>query len=77
MKSGIRLKLFATLNKYLPPNPDNYLISPGVTVRGLLEELGIPEEEAKLVFIDSVKHGLDSKLLGGERVGIFPPVGGG
>jgi molybdopterin converting factor small subunit len=31
----------------------------------------------KIVFIDNVHAELTSILKGGERVGIFPPVGGG
>jgi molybdopterin converting factor small subunit len=37
----------------------------------------MPREKAKLIFINGVKAELTSTLEGGERVGIFPPVGGG
>ena len=46
-------------------------------IREVSEELGVPVEKAKLIFIDSVRKSLDASLNGGERVGIFPPVGGG
>ncbi|MGD8660600.1 MAG: hypothetical protein PVH37_11740 [Desulfobacterales bacterium] len=46
-------------------------------MRNLLEELNVPQEKARLIFIDGVKADLSSTLEGGERVGIFPPVGGG
>ncbi len=48
-----------------------------MSVRILLEQLNIPEEKARLIFIDGVKANLSATLQGGERVGIFPPVGGG
>lgn len=77
MDKNIQLKLFATLNKFLPENADRYPISPGITIRDLLHHTGIPEEKAKLIFINGIKADLETTLSGGERVGIFPPVGGG
>lgn len=73
----INLKLFATLGKFTPDSADNYPVERGTPVRDLVARLGIPEEKAKLIFIDGVKGELDSLLNGGERIGIFPPVGGG
>jgi len=77
MKSHIQIKLFASLQEFTPPSPDNYAIAKHITVHGLLEKLNIPPEKAKLIFIDGVKAELNATLKGGERVGIFPPVGGG
>jgi molybdopterin converting factor small subunit len=48
-----------------------------MTVQDLLSRLNLPSEKAKLIFIDGTKAELSSRLEGGERVGIFPPVGGG
>jgi molybdopterin converting factor small subunit len=48
-----------------------------MTVQELINRLDLPAEKAKLIFIDGIKADLLSKLNGGERVGIFPPVGGG
>jgi molybdopterin converting factor small subunit len=76
-KAFITLKLFATLGKFTPDSADNYPVEPGTSVRDLIAGLEIPEEKAKLIFIDGVKGELDSTLNGGERIGIFPPVGGG
>ena len=73
----IHIKLFATLQRFRPSSADHYEIDPGINVGKLLEQLDIPEEKAKLIFIDGVKASLNSTLTGGERVGIFPPVGGG
>ena len=76
-KAFITLKLFATLGKFTPDSADKYPVEPGTSVRDLIAGLKIPEEKAKLIFIDGVKGELDSKLNGSERIGIFPPVGGG
>lgn len=77
MGNTITLKLFATLKKHAPPNAEALPVVPGTTIRNLLQELGVPVELAKLIFVDSVRSSLDTPLAGGERVGIFPPVGGG
>ena len=77
MKSHIHIKLFATLRKYLPEAPETYPIESGISVEELIEQLGIPVKAVKLVFINSVKSELASRLNGGETVGLFPPVGGG
>ena len=73
----IQLQLFASLKKFMPPVADNYAIEAGITVGGLISQLDVPQDQIKLVFIDGVKAELSAILSGGERVGIFPPVGGG
>lgn len=73
----ITINLFATLKKFTPKSSDSYAVKPGITVKKLLEELCVPEEDVRLVFIDGVKHDLSAILNGGERIGIFPAVGGG
>ena len=77
MKLQIKLKLFATLQEFTPPSADNFMINPGTSVSDLLDQINVPREKAKLIFINGVKAELASILEGGERVGIFPPVGGG
>ena len=77
MKTQINIKLFATLQQFMPESADNYTIEVGTTIQRLLDQLDIPQEKAKLVFINGVKADLSTALNGGERVGIFPPVGGG
>ncbi len=73
----IQLKLFATLRAYTPENAETYPIEPGTTVKQIVDTLGIPVEEAKLVFVNSIRRDFDTPLADGDRVGIFPPVGGG
>jgi len=76
-KTYITIKLFASLTKFAPDSADKYPISSGTRIRDIINRLGIPEDKAKLIFINGVKVDLDSSLNGGERIGIFPPVGGG
>jgi molybdopterin converting factor small subunit len=77
MSTTIDLKLFATLTAQLPANAADYPIKDGITIAQLIDELNISHLEAKLVFVNGVRVDLDTSLHGGERVGIFPPVGGG
>ena len=77
MQTRIRLNLYATLKTFMPAGGEECLIDPGTSVHELLARLEIPVEKAKLIFVDGVKVDLSTPLQGGERVGIFPPVGGG
>jgi molybdopterin converting factor small subunit len=77
MQAHIQIKLFATLQKFMPASAENYAIETGTTIRTLLQQIDLPENKAKLIFIDGVKAELTTVLKGGERIGIFPPVGGG
>ncbi len=77
MESHIQIKLFATLQRFMPASAENYAIKTGTTIGTLLQQLDIPEDKAKLIFIDGLKAELTTVLIGGERLGIFPPVGGG
>jgi molybdopterin converting factor small subunit len=73
----IQLKLYADLRSFAPADGENVPIEPGTTVRELLHRLALPEEKAKLIFINGTQADPSATLQGGERVGIFPPVGGG
>jgi molybdopterin converting factor small subunit len=73
----IELKLFATLTARAPANAERYPIGDGKTIQDLIGELKLSPLEAKLIFVDGVRAELATVLRGGERVGIFPPVGGG
>jgi molybdopterin converting factor small subunit len=77
MQGHVTLKLYATLQPFLPPGGEEIPIVIGMTVQDLLRRIGVPEEKAQLIFIDGVKGELSTSLQGGERVGIFPPVAGG
>ncbi|RJP43874.1 MAG: MoaD/ThiS family protein [Desulfobacteraceae bacterium] len=77
----IELHLYATLAKYLPEDATSktamITMASGETVRDLITGLGIPEKTVKLIFINGVHGKKDTVLKDGDRVGLFPPVGGG
>jgi molybdopterin converting factor small subunit len=77
MPSHIQIKLYATLSRCQPPGADHYPISPGTTVQQLCQALAIPSNEVKLVFVNGVRVPVSQQLKDGDRVGLFPPVGGG
>lgn len=73
----IELKLFVTLSQYLPDNSDCLEIENGTTVEKLILDLGIPNDLVKLIFINGKKQNGSYQLKNNDRVGLFPPVGGG
>ena len=81
----VEVRLYATLRKYHPEGknsePGEALVcelAEGTTVQKLLEnELGVPPGEVKTVFVNGLSRRFDHALADGDRVGIFPPVGGG
>jgi len=77
MTTTIELKLYATLARHLPDTADRYTVTPGTSVDQLIDRLGIDPQVVKLVFIDGRIQEKSTVLQGGERVGLFPPVGGG
>ena len=73
----IDLKCYATLAPLTPDNAGAFPIIDGETILDLATRLAIPHEEIKIVFVNGVTVDLDRVLHDGDRVGIFPPVGGG
>lgn len=73
----VQINLYATLTRYEPQEKAAYLISPGTRVGDLLNLLGVPEETSKLIFVNGRKVEKDTILSAGDRIGVFPPVGGG
>ncbi|MCG8686597.1 MAG: MoaD/ThiS family protein [Desulfobacterales bacterium] len=73
----IDLKLFVTLSKYHPNGSGDHEVADGTTVEEMIKDLGIPQETVKLIFINGKKADAGQVMCQGDRVGLFPPVGGG
>jgi molybdopterin converting factor small subunit len=77
----VKVKLFATLRKYLPNielgKASEIPIEPGTSISMLYQILGIPEDEVKLAYVNGIYCESDSILKDGDEIGIFPPIGGG
>ena len=79
----VQVKLFATLRHLAgPPGLGIGQAFPvelptGATAAHLIEHLGLPPDEVKLLFVNGLTRTPDDVLADGDALGIFPPVGGG
>jgi molybdopterin synthase sulfur carrier subunit len=81
----IYLKLFAVLEKLLPPGTKDHTLEldvpEGTTPRAIIQRMQIPPPLANLVLVDGIhllKEEIDTrKLQEGESLSIFPPIAGG
>jgi sulfur carrier protein ThiS len=78
----IEVKLYASLGRYMPQalleKKQDYLeVVEGMTIKALLENLKVPLETVKLVFLNGTHAKGNEVLKDGDRLGVFPPVAGG
>ncbi len=77
----VQVRLYATLRRHFPDlalgEAMSVELSQDATVRELLQELELPEEQVKVVFVNGTVRKEDHRLSDGDEVGAFPPVGGG
>ncbi len=74
----VRVNLYTTLRQYVGGKPSvDVDVEPGRTIGQVLEELGVPTDHTRVIFLDSRAADLQSPLQGGERVDVFPAIGGG
>lgn len=73
----IQVKCYATLAPYQPEDADHFPITPGESVLSLLKRLGLDKSEVKVVFVNGKHAAAEQELTHGDRVAVFPAVGGG
>ncbi len=77
----VHVKLFATLRQYRPGlglgEAFPVELPARATVGDLVQKLGLPGDEVKIVFVNGLFRELNHVLADGDELGIFPPVGGG
>ncbi|MCP4717506.1 MAG: MoaD/ThiS family protein [Deltaproteobacteria bacterium] len=82
----IELKLFMRFKQYLPAGGENGIaqheIADESTFKDLLDNIGMPVEEDKIIVINGISHkqGEEANVLqlnDGDTVAIFPPIAGG
>jgi molybdopterin converting factor small subunit len=77
----VRVRLFATLRKYLPAgHPSDALqltLPDGATAGDVVARLGIPAEHAKMIVSNNEQLDVTSPLCDGQEVSLFPPLAGG
>lgn len=72
----VTVKLFATLRQgRFKVETRDY--PEGKTIREIIEELAIPEEELALILVNGRDAELEQPLRDGDTLALFPPVGGG
>ncbi len=54
-ESYIQLKLFASLQRFMPSDSEKHAIDAGTSIGALLEELDIAQHKIELVFVDGVR----------------------
>ena len=77
---NIDVRLYATLRQHQPEAPAGVLsaeLPEGASVRALMEKLGIDPAEVHILMVNGASSPVDQVLKDGDRVGLFPPVGGG
>ena len=78
---AVRVFLSSTLRQYIsgydPSEGARFSLNRKTTVSELCKLVDIPEEKIKIVMVNGKSESFDYELQGDERVGLFPPVGGG
>jgi len=78
---NIDVNFFATLMKYKPPEAGKGFwgieCDEGTTVDDVLHQFGIPVDDVKIIFVNGLHSKPEVILKDGDRLGVFPLVGGG
>jgi len=77
----VSVRLYATLRAAVPGlglgEAITVQLPSGSTVDSLVGRLNLPQEQVKIIFVNNHVRPGETVLNDGDRVGIFPPVGGG
>lgn len=72
----ITVKLFASLRKDRF-NLETQEYAQETTIGMVIDKLNIPENEVSIIFVNNRHAELEYKLVHGDVLAMFPPVGGG
>ncbi len=77
----VEVRLFSNLRQYQgnPENADGFVVGLAVnaTLGDLLNKLKVPQGEVSVMMVNGRRQEADYTLIEGDRVGLFPLVGGG
>lgn len=74
----IKVHLYANLRTYVGGQAAVDLeIAAGSTIRQVLQQLQIPEDQTRIVFVNHRAARLDDPLQEGQRLDLFSAIGGG
>ncbi len=78
---ALKVFLSSTLRQYIPgydpSEGTRFSVNRKTTVSELCKLMNIPEAKIKIVMVNGKSESFDYELQGDERIGLFPPVGGG
>ena len=74
----VHVNLYATLRRHIDGAPSVEVeIDPGQTIAEVLDGLGVPSDQTRIIFLNNRAAGLLDRVEGGEQIGVFPAIGGG
>jgi sulfur carrier protein ThiS len=76
----IEARLYATLRRYAPSAAGGVLcldVKEGTTAADVISKLQVNAEEVHVLMINGVHSRPEQVLFEGDRLGLFPSVGGG
>ncbi|EPR43582.1 thiamine S protein [Desulfovibrio sp. X2] len=73
----ITVKCFATLGPFQPAESDRYPLQPGESAEDVMRRLGIAPDSVAVLFVNGRHAEPGVTLADGDRVSLFPAVGGG
>ena len=76
----IEVRLYATLRRYVPSAAEGVLavdVPEGSKAADVIANVGVNADEVHILMVNGVSSPLDQVLAEGDRLGLFPPVGGG
>jgi molybdopterin converting factor small subunit len=77
----VHVRLYATLRRLRPDLEIGEALPvqlpEGASVGQLIQQLDLPADQIKIVFVNNLVRDWDHVLAEGDALGIFPPVGGG
>jgi molybdopterin converting factor small subunit len=76
MEEKIEIKLFANLRSFSPPGGFQ-AVDQKQSILSILEDLNIPKEKVSIILLNGKHAGLEDTVSPGDRLALFPPLGGG
>ena len=73
---SVELRFYAELNDLLPPERRGHSfavdVSPGATVKDLVESLGVPHTEIEVILVNQESVDFSHRIKGGDRISVYP-----
>jgi len=74
----VKVNLYATLRSYVGGIASVEVdVEPGETVEQVLHRLGVPPDQTRILFVNNRAATLSQPVEDGDRLGVFPAIGGG